>query len=63
MVRYSPPPKLTRRELRFLRLLLPRDASIAVGLDVGARLKRYGYLIVSADNRYVLSQEGRKEAS
>jgi hypothetical protein len=62
MVCYSPPPKLTARELRFLRLFLP-DGSIAVGLEVGARMLRYGYLTVRSDHRYILSEEGRKASS
>lgn len=59
MVLYSPPPKLTARERRFLRLLEPPGASISVGLEVGATMSPYGYVSLNRDNRYILTDAGR----
>lgn len=52
--------KLTPRERRFLTLLLPEGATIAMGLRVGSDLCRRGLVHIAKYRRYGITVQGRE---
>lgn len=49
---------LKARHIRFLRLICP-DGTICVGLAIGADLARWGYVEMTRNDRYAITENGR----
>jgi hypothetical protein len=49
---------LTKRHLRFLRLIYP-EGTVCVGLAIGADLARWGYVERTRTGRYTLTAKGK----